>query len=388
MKWQHKFIKDFISCRSPNNDTFASIINKNIQVVNTKNQYLPHSLMKFYSPTSENILDIKNKRLWIADPNSFNDPFDCKIGYDYYEFEKYTLINYILKNELKKDCQYTDCFTKDDLHDIYNTYISLPFNRWYKDRLPYFSKTREIFSLKSEQFQKEINNMLNEKRIGLNSIFKELKHTSARIASFSGLKRYDGEVKKNLMWAHYANNHQGFCVEYDISTLCQDLEYKVDWLDWHRNEEQFMKERMEATIKAGLFPVRYTNKRTNIPKTVLEQILKSTDNGNPILPNNKLEELLLKAFTTKSTVWNYEQEWRVIIDEAICKYYDYKIPFPYIKTIFIGCRASSSLEKTMIELGNELGVEVIKMKEDETNFDLFEGTIWDDIYKNNPFITY
>lgn len=377
MEWQYDFINNFVKF-----DSFESDIKKNVHVVNTKNQYIPETLIKFYNPTFENLLDIKNKRLWMADPSSFNDPFDCNIGYNYDEFEKYTIIRYILNNGLKNEVADSECFTQKDLDDIYNTYISKSSKKQYSNKSWYWTTMQRILSSKSERFQNEVRTILQDKKKKIDNIIKELKTTSVRISCFSGMQRWNSDVKKNLMWAHYANNHQGFCVEYDISSLRQETKYKYDY----QNDIQFTEERREASIKAGLFPIRYNNKRVNIPKTLLDELIEGGDELNSS-SKQKIKKVISRAFITKSTAWNYEKEWRIILDEHICKYYNYKIPFPYIKTIFIGCRASNELERTLSELGEELGVDVKRMREDKSNFDLYEGNLEIDYtLKKNPFI--
>ena len=44
-----------------------------------KRKKLPLNLYKFYSPTIENISDVQNRLLWLASPDTFNDPYDCKL---------------------------------------------------------------------------------------------------------------------------------------------------------------------------------------------------------------------------------------------------------------------------------------------------------------------
>jgi len=43
---------------------------------------------------------------------------------------------------------------------------------------------------------------------------------SKKIGIFSLSKKYDDE----LLWAHYANSHKGFCIEYDLEILLKLFE--------------------------------------------------------------------------------------------------------------------------------------------------------------------
>ena len=67
------------------------------------------------------------------------------------------------------------------------------------------------------------------------------------------------------------------------------------------------------------------------------------------------------------------------------------VAFPYIKTIFLGCKAEKGLIDTMMAIGEEIGKEVILLKMNSQKFILERS--WTDHYKymnemkqlNNPF---
>jgi hypothetical protein len=59
-KWQRRFIKKIFESSNDKKKYFSKIMLQNISLINEKNEYLPTYLFKYYSPTSENILDIKN----------------------------------------------------------------------------------------------------------------------------------------------------------------------------------------------------------------------------------------------------------------------------------------------------------------------------------------
>lgn len=69
-----------------------------------------------------------------------------------------------------------------------------------------------------------------------------------------------------LMWSHYANNHSGYCIEYDAHKI-----YNL--------------------IIGKLFPVIYLKK-------------------HPYYTSGK--KSLLESIIVKDDVWNYEKEWRII----------------------------------------------------------------------------
>lgn len=83
------------------------------------------------------------------------------------------------------------------------------------------------------------------------------------------------EVRDDLlMWSHYGGRYRGFCLEFDTS---------------------------DALFEKAL-PVRYS---TEVPQIDLVPILKNDD-----------FDQVLTLFTTKSSSWSYEREWRVLHEQA------------------------------------------------------------------------
>lgn len=91
------------------------------------------------------------------------------------------------------------------------------------------------------------------------------------------------------MWAHYANNYKGYCVEYEVlKTRC-------------------------------IFPVFYENTRnasTIIPR-ILNDVCKCGKNPTPEMQKDVLQEamLLQLSYCVKHKSWEYENEYRVLIPE-------------------------------------------------------------------------
>lgn len=96
MNWQYDFInKIFESGYS----SISSIYNE-LSLLNCKSKFIPESLYRFYPATAQNLIDIKNRKLWLSSPKDFNDPFDCILGYDKQEYLRKTILNYIISTLL------------------------------------------------------------------------------------------------------------------------------------------------------------------------------------------------------------------------------------------------------------------------------------------------
>lgn len=388
-KWQRRFIKKIFESSNDKKKYFSKIMLQNISFINEKNEYLPKYLFKYYSPTSENILDIKNQRLWLSHPKSFNDPFDCNIGYDSENYEKNCLVKFIKENGCVDEDKKSEGFTLTDKNRILSSRLG-DYYSMYNKKESYSDAKWKILETKSEEFQSKINNLLDSKLQQIDYKIEKLKNLNIRVACFSELKRYDEFPNQIVMWSHYADNHKGFCIEYDLEFLKKDLHFSLNDREFYfDNKNEYLSERNKAIIKAGLFPIEYTSNRVNIPVTKLNQI--DIDSSGKIVYNSNIDELFYKTFVVKSVNWNYEKEWRIIIDGQISSYYDNKIPFPYIKTIYLGCKADNELINTMITIGEEIGAEVNILKMDGKKFKLESTGTWSYKYDrdkkqwNNPY---
>ncbi|HEY6436324.1 MAG TPA: DUF2971 domain-containing protein, partial [Ignavibacteriaceae bacterium] len=127
-----------------------------------------------------------------------------------------------------------------------------------------------------------------------------------------------------LMWAHYANSHQGFVVEFD-------------------EKNDFFKCRYNNDNPVGrLTRVKYTDTRPVIDLTNIE-VVKS----------------LPETIITKSKEWSYEQEWRFVLpiknaDKIIKNGSEIIYLFNYqkssIKSITFGCMTSKEKKSEIIEI--------------------------------------
>lgn len=371
--WQNGFIKEVFDSSNEKQKSYSKSILQRMDLLDKKNDFLPQYLFKYYSPTSQNILDIKNQRLWMAHPNFFNDPFDCNIGYDRVNFEKRKLIQIINEIGCVDHSKYDSGFTIEEKDRIIRSKIE-DISYWNSNIESYSDAKRKVLDNKSNDFKKNINRRLDDATQEIDDKVGKLKNIDIRVTCFSNFDRYDEFYKQIVMWSHYADNHRGFCVEYDLSFLKPENNLKIHDRSFYEDKDKYLNERNQAIIRAGIFPVEYTAKRINIPYSKLEKI-KIESSGN-IFYNSNIDELIYKTFLVKSANWNYEKEWRIIVDENICKYYENKIPFPYIKAIYLGCKADNDLINTMIDIGKEINAEVTILKMDGQKFILESNSTW------------
>lgn len=274
-KWQKSFIRNVFRKKTPKNSTFSKIIQNYIELLRQKEGHFPTSLCKFYSPTSDNILDIQKQRLWLSHPQSFNDPFDCHVGYDIEEYERRCLIQYIKSNIGTDQNKNDESFTTEELNRVQRskTYVH-HLESFYHGTEEYYDVKRKILEGKSEEFNRKIRDIISRLKEDIENKVVKIRRTNISVACFSELTK-DDKFKKNIaMWSHYAENHKGFCVEYDFSFLNDKTSFVIEDHQYYDESyhQLYLDERLKAAIKAGLFPVIYTSSRVNIPFSQLNKI--------------------------------------------------------------------------------------------------------------------
>jgi hypothetical protein len=383
-KWQKKYIDAVFKKKTKFSDTFSKVILNNPELLSEKIGYLPKSLYKFYPPSSANIMDIKKKRLWLCHPRSFNDPFDCHTGYDVEGYAKAALLRHTKKTGTVDDSNLRQGFTSDEVNRLLNATTSDRINFWGKKE-QYWMALYHILETKEDEFKSRIYQVTRKSKDEVAAIMNKLRNRNIRVASFSALERqnYTGKGFNDIieMWSHYADNHKGFCVEYDISSLSEPVTLELGIREFygenHNERSRYLDERVRAVTVGGLFPVIYTANRINIPTTKLRKIkVRMTRELNL---DGDIDGILFKTYIVKSAKWSYEKEWRLILDGNVCSFFDNKIPFPFIKKIYLGCRMDSDNINILMEIAEELKIEVVMMKMDDKKFILEEEHI--DHYK-------
>ena len=246
----------------------------------------PKYLYKYYSENLLNMDAIKNHEMWYSAPCNFNDVFDCDVS---------TNEKALFESFLKADPQ--------------GRRIRQGSSGW--------------MNLKGV-VHKQIHNLQEE--------FEETKRTTG----ISCLSESDSSL---LMWAHYANNHKGMCVEYELLKISDQLKFTP-------------------------VPVIYTNDRVTLSSLESENLDRDT------------MKIFVESITTKSSEWNYEKEWRIIRDEAACgtrwNKADKGALLEMIRptSITLGCRADGNFEKSVRKYCEKEKVTLYKMGKNKDKYQL------------------
>lgn len=223
-------------------------------------------LYRYRSNLDYALEEIRTELVHISDAEKMNDPFDSTYAMDEADFlEKKVFIQIIV------------------------TLIGPYLSEKEKAEVSTLFKNRASERITIVQFVDELCTVVNKPK----SFFLHFLRAAYgdklprngygyKIASFS-------ETKKSIpMWAYYANQHEGLCLEYDVS---------------HLDNSEKNKELREAFCK-----VHYSNFR---PKDLFSDY----------------------SLVVKSTEWSHEHEWRLI-----CKNETDFISVPCLTGVYLGMR--------------------------------------------------
>lgn len=317
-----------------------------------------NSIYKYCSEEIAELILLSNS-VRLNTPESFNDPYDTNVIFSERDMSlvKDALLNYHLDqnfklvikehfSEFKKYQKVIGFFAKLTIK------LNDKTNERSKEYRPAMNYSRMIrffnnLGLKNGQPGSSSQNALDKyieiyksKDIN-NSMTKELKTSTQNFLISCFSKNYSSE----LMWAHYANKNKGVCIEFE-------------------NE--------------GFMDVQYsTNRKPLTLEKVIGKILwnyhTSTQNFDEY-KNDKTFLITLAPLLTKSLDWSYEEEVRCIVKSDNSKIIKednmFLYCFPYVKSITLGCRINSSIEKKLLGICNDKGISVYKMILSDTTFDL------------------
>jgi len=201
-----------------------------------------------------------NNQIYLSDPTTFNDPFECRPNLTFH------------KSQLKRE-QY--------LEEIINK------------QNPNVDKRKRKKLLKSKRAKNSLTDPKHLEQFYLNFI------------KTNGVYCLSEKNDDILMWAHYADSHKGFCIEFDAS--------KKDTLFWE-------------ALKVGY--------QEEYPKVNIMEM------GTP--------QEFRKALLTKSSHWIYEQERRIIKTKGEGGPGKYAFPAKLITGLIFGAFMTES-DKRKIE---------------------------------------
>ncbi len=301
--WIKKY--DELLFKTPNNAKAT------IEATLLKNANMPDIVYKYREPNDSHIDALSQNILYASSPSRLNDP--CE-GALYVDTEKRWKFHYqALLEVIYMEAGHRLAISLDDFSDKEQFILELAkclgiydheLKSW-KFLCEFGDNTAEVVHRK---FEKELNEGNEELH---------------RVCSFSTVN------ESHPMWVHYSTDFSGFCVGYNIKELRNDL---TDLL----------------------LPVRYTDELLEVDDTFFSK-------GKP---NNSF---YIDSLTRKSTQWQYEQEWRLLL-LAQSEELSQCIEMPTPKEIILGKKIKIEDAKKILSIGERLGANCYKQTLSKTSY--------------------
>jgi len=284
------------------------------ELMKLKYENLPKTLFKYcsFDENNRNVNNLKKDIVWMNNPKNFNDPYEFtfSINTDKVIEQKYEKKTKLFLEVCEKD------FSNEDIEKI---------------------------KLDSNSFDVVINNLLKEGKFTQDKLDKfEEKYIGVTqqyidnfdIRKFFKVSSFAEENDLLLMWSHYAQNHTGFCIEYDIDSLGFD-----------------------SKVTQLLYPIVYSEEIFDITDFYLNE----NDEHSHI-------DYLLEGMLRKSSEWEYEKEWRLITvneDE-----FGTECAMPKPKSIFLGSQFDADNLKKLYNFCSDHKINLYHMKLDKLEYKL------------------
>lgn len=252
--------------------------------------YAPASVYKYYSDNTLNLNALKTNRMWYSAPCVFNNVFDCDVTVD--------------EDKLFKSIQ------------------SYPGMQGVRIGSP----------------------MWKQMRTQAKSSAKGMRDMFAQMRSQMGITCLSESDESLLMWAHYANNHCGMCVEYELMEINRQLKFTP-------------------------IPIIYSEERACL------------DSLNPETVERDTTKVFLESLTSKSLEWSYEKEWRIIRDDSACgDRWDAEKKGALLDmirpiSVTLGCMAKLEFSKEVQEYCENNQINLYKMERDPKAYRLVKTPI-------------
>ena len=250
-----------------------------------KAEHMPKHIYR-YQPDSENRRkSLANDKVWLCSPDQYNDPYDCEF-------------------------RVSDASVETAAHKR----LAASFK----------AANQQMLAVGCSKASELVQNALSKIR-GWRQLVK--------VCCFSE------DPNSMLMWGHYAGNHRGVCIEYDLE------DPKAD---------QF---------RTKLYPVVYSDKPYDLTPWA-ESLVNGSLAFNPELPTLGLIH--------KFKGWEYEREWRVLSVSTDVKS-DHDWPAPTPPRVFVGSKMEKANKQAFRDICEPRGIEVLEMHRAEDSFKLLSA---------------
>ncbi len=297
------------------------------EAITLKNKKLPTHIYKYRSDTAEARENLRSDTIWMASPETYNDPYDSWLMFPCGTL--LTLLESNLVDKLVEATKLAGIISQQQIADAKKSPEPLKAVVEHVQRV----KTPEAFQYWDEKARSYSNQLLGYAQ-----------NTVSQLTGFRKKEKvccFSANNDSLLMWSHYADQHKGFCIEYRIETL---------------NSDHF--------FRKNLYPVLYSDEFYDL-RFFIEGLTSyaagSHQQFRPMIP--------LLAMLHKFKGWAYEKEWR-LIQETDNIVPDRPQTTPTPSKIFLGARFDLSKGKELLEICQHKEIPTFQMRMAEDRFNI------------------
>jgi hypothetical protein len=290
---------------------------------NIKNSHIPAKLYRYRPLSTDKDFDrlcelISLKPTYFPTRDKLNDPFELIANFSSEDPNDYLVLTRAAKDEYRKILIANNNYPTNDIENAFKS----------EDYVHELIKLQ----LKKSKFDEYCKSMEKEILMVLEKICLNILKPYNRYLGNYFLASFTEEFTNLPLWAHYASNHKGVCLEYSTSKLDKNI----------------------------IFPIIYTDKLPNILNYIVPQ-----NNIKNIIPKG----LMLYHCIHKLIDWSYEKEWRYIpniftplifLDTFSEK--DRFINFIKPSKLILGSKIEDNYKNKLYELAHSQSIPITKLQ--------------------------
>jgi hypothetical protein len=295
------------------------------EVIALKQPHLPKRIYKYRCDSTYARENLKTDTVWMASPDTYNDPYDC--SFQVAEDEVVAALKMSLFWEFAKVYK----FPRDQVIAVVDKALSSGLDP-LTSLAASIAEAQGVAPGSNPPQSAEFFSLVAPKMIAdtIDALRQWRKIT--KVCSFSKVN------DSILMWGHYAQHHQGFCMEYDLKCLEAD-----------------------HGLRKILYPVVYSPLLYDLTVFAKKLVGPNRDDFNPSSP--------LLGVLHKFDGWTYEQEWRAVTyTPGVAGDYNWTVPTP--SRVFLGAKMEAKNAEEVAAICASKGIEVCRMMMAKDKFEL------------------
>lgn len=273
----------------------------------------PSSVFKYREINDRSLRNLEDDLVWVCSPTDYNDPYDSSISITTETLTSTILmagVQELIAQGLGADL---DADRLQKLVTATNPAVALQEALLGQDEVPpeFWPPFIALFEAQVQAWKEAVKESLPGSQ-----------KASLKVCSFSAT------AASIIMWSHYADQHRGFCMEYDVHSLPPN-----------------------NLFVRMMYPVIYS-----------EKLFDATSYYLAALRDRERFNMLFSALASlyKSPEWGYEKEWRLVIPANLLKESSpWRVPKP--KRLYLGSRINEEHRELLLTIGRKRNIEVHQM---------------------------